>query len=62
MEATEEGLLLGKSTKYTASQTHRQTPTLTLPPSIQMQTTRAQLGFPPKTIFLEIKRVGNIIT
>jgi hypothetical protein len=62
MEVAEEGLLLGKSAEYTASQVHRPTPTPTPPHSIPPPTTRAQLGFPPYIIFLEIKRVDNNIT
>jgi hypothetical protein len=62
MEAAEGGLLLDKSAEYTASHAHRPTPAPMTPPSIPPPATRAQLGFPPKIIFLEIKRVSNNIT
>jgi hypothetical protein len=62
VEAAEEGLLLGKSAEYAASQTHRPTPVPMTHPSIPPPTTRAMLRFPPKIIFLEINRVNNIIT
>jgi hypothetical protein len=57
MEAAQEGLLLGKSVDYIASHAHQPTLAPTTPPA-----TQAQLRFPPKIIFLEIKRVSNIIT
>jgi hypothetical protein len=62
VEAVEEGLLLGESAKYDASQAHRPTPILTTHHSIPPPATRAMLKFPPKIIFLEINRVNNIIT
>ena len=62
VEAAEEGLLLGESAEYTASQAHRPTPVPTMHPSITPPATRAKLRFSPKIIFLEINRVNNIIT
>jgi hypothetical protein len=62
VEATEEGLLLGESAKYAASQTHRPTPVPTTHPSFPPPATRAILKFLPKIIFLDINRVNNIIT
>jgi hypothetical protein len=62
VDAVEEGLLLGKSAEYTASQAHRPTPVPTMHPSIPPPATRAMLRFPPNIIFLEINRVNNIIT
>jgi hypothetical protein len=62
VEAAEEGLLLGESAEYTASQAHRPTPTPTTQPSFPTHATRAKLKFPPEIIFLEINRVNNIIT
>jgi hypothetical protein len=61
VEAAEEGLLLGKSAEYAASQAHRLTPVPTTHPSIPPPATRAMLRFPSKIIFLEINRVNNII-
>jgi hypothetical protein len=62
VEAAEEGLLLGKSAEYAASQVHRPTPVPTTHPSIPPPATRAMLRFLPKIILLEINRVNNIIT
>jgi hypothetical protein len=62
VEAVEEGLLLGESAEYTDSQAHRPTPTPKTQPSFPTHATRAKLRFPPKSIFLEINRVNNIIT
>jgi hypothetical protein len=62
MEAAEEGLLLGESAEYTATQAHRPTPTLTTQPSFPTSATRAKFRFPPKIIFLEINMINNIIT
>jgi hypothetical protein len=62
VEAAEEGLLLGKSIEYDASQAHLLTLIPTTHPSIPPPTTRVMLRFPPKIIFLEINRVNNIIT
>jgi len=62
VEAAEEGLLLGESAEYTASQTHRPTLVPTTHPSIPPPATQAKLRFSPKIIFLEINRVNNIIT
>ena len=62
VEATEEGLLLGESAEYTASQAHRPTLVPTTHPSIPPPATRAKLRFSPKIIFLEVNRVNNIIT
>ena len=62
VEAAEEGLLLGESAEYTASQTHRPTLVSTTHPSIPPPATRTKLRFSPKIIFLEINKVNNIIT
>jgi hypothetical protein len=62
VEAAEEGLLLGKSAEYTASQEHRPTPVPMTHPLIPLPTTQAKLRFSPKIIFLEINRINNIIT
>ena len=62
VEAVEEGLLLGESAEYTASQAHWPTPVPTMHPSIPPPATRAKLRFSPKIIFLKINRVNNIIT
>jgi hypothetical protein len=60
VEAVEEGLLLGESAEYAASQTHQLTPMThaSFPPPA----TRAMLKFLPKIIFLEINRVNITIT
>jgi hypothetical protein len=62
VEAAEEGLLLGESVEYTASQAHRPTPISTTHPSIPPPATRAKLRFLPKNTFLDINKVNNIIT
>jgi hypothetical protein len=62
VEAAEEGLLLGKSVEYTASQTHRPTLIPTTHPLIPPSETRAKLRFSPKNISLKINGVNNIIT
>jgi hypothetical protein len=62
VEAAEQGLLLGESAEYTASQAHRPTLVPTTHPSFPPPATRAMLRFLPKIIFLEINRVNNIIT
>jgi hypothetical protein len=62
VEVAEEGLLIGESTEYAASQADQPTPVPTTHPSIPPLATRAMLRFPPKIIFLEINRVNNIIT
>jgi hypothetical protein len=62
VEAAEEGLLLGESAEYAASQAHRPTPVPTTHPSLPSPTTQAMLIFLPKIIFLEINRINNIIT
>jgi hypothetical protein len=62
VEVAEEGLLLGESAKYIASQAHQSTPTPTTQPSFPTPATRAKLKFPPKIIFLKINRVNNFIT
>jgi hypothetical protein len=62
VEAVEEGLLIGKSVEYTASQAHRPALVLTTHPSFPPPAARAMLRFLPKIIFLEINRVNNIIT
>jgi hypothetical protein len=62
VEAAEEGLLLGESAEYTASQAHRPTPISMTHPSIPPPATRAKLRFLPKNTFHEINRVNNIIT
>jgi hypothetical protein len=62
VEAAEEGLLLGESAKYTASQEHQPTSVPTTHFSIPPPATRAKLRFSPKIIFLEINRINNIIT
>jgi hypothetical protein len=62
VEAAVEGLLLGKSVEYTASQAHRPTLVPRTHPSFPPPATRAMLRFLPKIIFLEINRVNNIIT
>jgi hypothetical protein len=62
VEAAEEGLLLGESAEYTASQAHQPTLISMTHPSIPPLATRAKLKFSPKNIFLEINRVNNIIT
>jgi hypothetical protein len=62
VEAAEEGLLLGESAEYTASQAHGPTPISTTHPSIPPSATRAKLKFLPKKTFLEINKVNNIIT
>jgi hypothetical protein len=62
VEAAEEGLLLGESAEYTASQTHRPTLVTTTHHSFPPPATRAILRFLPKIIFLEINRVNNIFT
>jgi hypothetical protein len=61
VEAAKEGLLLGESAKYAASQAHRP-PVHTTHPSFPPPATRAMLKFLPKIIFLEINMVNNIIT
>jgi hypothetical protein len=62
VEAVEEGLLLGESSEYTASQAHRPTPVPTTHPSKPSPATRGKLRLLPNNIFLEINRVNNIIT
>jgi hypothetical protein len=62
VEAAEDGLLLGESAEYAASQAHRLTPVPMTHPSFPPPATRAMLRFLPKIIFLEINRVNNIIT
>jgi hypothetical protein len=62
VEAAEEGLLLGETAEYAASQAHRPTPIPTTHPSFPSPATRAMLRFPPKNIYLEINRVSTIIT
>jgi hypothetical protein len=62
VEAAEEGILLGESAEYTVSQAHQPTLVPTTHPSFPPPATRAMLRFLPKTIFLEINRVNNIIT
>jgi hypothetical protein len=62
VEAAEDGLLLGESAEYAASQAHRLTPVPMTHPSFPPPATRAMLRFFPKIIFLEINRVNNIIT
>jgi hypothetical protein len=57
VEVAEEGLLLGESAKYTASQLHRSNPAPTTQHFFPTPATRAKLRFPPKIIFLEINRV-----
>jgi hypothetical protein len=61
VEAAVEGLLLGESAEYNASQAHRSTPIPTTHPSIPPPVTQAMLRFPPKIIVLEINRFNNII-
>jgi hypothetical protein len=56
------GLTAGETAEYAVSQAHRPTPVPTTHPSFPSPATRAMLRFPPKIIFLEINRVGNIIT
>jgi hypothetical protein len=62
VEAAKEGLLIGESAEYTASQAHRPTPVRTTHPSIPPPATRAKFRFSPKIIFLEINKINNIIT
>jgi hypothetical protein len=62
VEAAEEGLLLGETIEYAASQAHRPTPVPMTHPSFPSPATRVMLRFPPKIIFLEVNRVNNIIT
>jgi hypothetical protein len=62
VEAAREGLLLGESAEYTASQAHRPTSVPMTHPSIPPPATRAKLRFSPKIIFFEINRINNIIT
>jgi hypothetical protein len=62
VEAAGEGLLLGESAEYTASQAHRPTPVPTTHASKPSPATRAKLRLSPKNIFLEINIVNNIIT
>jgi hypothetical protein len=62
VEAADEGLLLGESAEYTASQGHQPTLVPTTHPSFPPSATRAILRFLPKIIFLEINRINNIIT
>jgi hypothetical protein len=62
VEAAVEGLLLGESAKYVASQAHRLTPVPTTHLSFPSPATQSMLRFPSKIIFLEINRVNNIIT
>jgi hypothetical protein len=62
VEAAEEGLLLGESVEYAASQAHWPTPVPTTHPSLPSPATKAMLIFLPKIIFLEINRINNIIT
>jgi hypothetical protein len=59
VKAAEEGLLLGESVEYTASQAHRPTPVPMTHPSIPPPATRAKLRFSPKIIFLEINRTTS---
>jgi hypothetical protein len=61
VEATEEGLLLGESAEYAASQVHRPTPVPTTHHSFPPLAIREMLRFLPKIIFLEINRINNII-
>ena len=54
VEAADEGLLLGESAEYTASQAHRPTPVPTMHHSTPPPATRAKLRFSPKIIFLSV--------